>query len=136
MAAQKGRSFLLKRGSGSPLSYTTVAGLRDLTVSLNGEPVDVTNKDSSGWRELLAAAGTKSVSISASGVYTDDTSQHTLETDYLAQTIDSYEIVDEAGDYLSGTFLITTLDFAGSYNGEVTFSISLESSGEITRTRA
>ena len=33
---------------------------------------------------------------------------------------------------LSGTFQITSLEYAGEYNGEVTYSLTLESSGYVT----
>ena len=55
MAAEKGSAFLLKIGDGeSPPTYSTIAGLRTTQLSVNGEPVAITNKDSGGWRELLS----------------------------------------------------------------------------------
>ena len=53
MAAQKGKDVLLKIGDGaSPETYTTVAGLRARTLSLNAKSVDATDSDSSGrWRD-------------------------------------------------------------------------------------
>jgi predicted secreted protein len=53
MGAEKGSAFLLKVGDGgSPAVYATVAGLRATQLSVNGEAVNVTSKDSGGWREL------------------------------------------------------------------------------------
>jgi len=58
MAAQKGSAMLMKVGNaGSPETFTTIAGLRSTSLTVNNESVDVTNKDSSGKRTLLAAAG-------------------------------------------------------------------------------
>ena len=52
MPAQKGSAFLLKIGDGDqPPAYSTVAGLRTTQLSINGETVVVTSKDSAGWRE-------------------------------------------------------------------------------------
>ena len=63
MAVQKGSALLVKVGNGgSPESFTTVAGLRDTSISINAETIDVTNKDSSRVRTLLANAGIKSFS--------------------------------------------------------------------------
>ena len=65
MAIEKGSAFLLKVGNGgSPPTYQTVAGLRTTQLSVNGDPVNVTSKDSGGWRELLSGAGVRSVSAS------------------------------------------------------------------------
>src|SRR5690606_33027273 len=57
MTAQKGSAFLLKVGDGG--AYQTVAGLRTTQMSINGDTVVVTHKESGGWRELLSGAGTR-----------------------------------------------------------------------------
>lgn len=58
MAIENGSDFLLKCGNGAnPVVYQTVAGLRTTQMSVNGEAVNVTSKDSAGWRELLSGAG-------------------------------------------------------------------------------
>ena len=71
MTAEKGSAFLLKIGDGAtPPVYATVAGLRTTQMSVNGEIVNITSKDSGGWRELLSGAGTRSVSVSGNGIFT------------------------------------------------------------------
>lgn len=68
MSVEKGSAFLLKIGNGdTPLTYTTIAGLRTTQLSVSGEAVNITNKDSGGWRELLSGAGVRAVSVSAAG---------------------------------------------------------------------
>jgi TP901-1 family phage major tail protein len=132
MAAQKGSALLLKIGSGSPVSYTTVAGLRSTSITMNDEPVDVTNKDSSGVRTLLAQGGVNSMTVSGSGVFTDVTADATLRTAFNAASFSSYQIViPDFGTY-TGTFMIASLEYAGEYNGEVTYSVTLESAGAVT----
>lgn len=137
MAAQKGSALLLKIGatpSGAPSAdtYTTVGGLRSTSISLNDETVDVTNKDSSGYRELLANGGIKSATISGSGVFTDAASEATLKTAYGSADLYNFQVViPDFGDF-EGKFQVTTLEYAGEHNGEVTYSVTLESSGEFT----
>ena len=81
MAAQKGSAMLMKVGNGgSPETFTTIAGLRSTSLTINNESVDVTNKDSSGKRTMLAAAGVQSISVSGSGVFTDAASETTVKT--------------------------------------------------------
>ena len=76
MAAQKGSAMLMKVGNaGSPETFTTIAGLRSTSLTVNNESVDVTNKDSSNNRTLLAEAGVQSISVSGSGVFTDGATQ-------------------------------------------------------------
>ena len=58
MAVEKGSAFLLKVGNGAvPVVYATVAGLRTTQMSVNGEAIVVTTKDSGGWRQLLSGPG-------------------------------------------------------------------------------
>ncbi len=71
MAIEKGSAFLLKIGDGAePPAFATMAGLRTTQLSINGETVVVTSKDSGGWRELLSGAGVRHVSVAGAGVFT------------------------------------------------------------------
>ncbi|MCZ8149743.1 MAG: phage tail tube protein, partial [Roseomonas sp.] len=64
MTAQKGSAFLLKIADGAtPPVYRTVAGLRTTQLSITGDTVVITSKESGGWRELLSGAGVRSVSV-------------------------------------------------------------------------
>ena len=132
MSAEKGSAFLLKVGDGaaSPV-YTTVAGLRTTQLSVNGEAVNVTSKDSGGWRELLSGAGTRSVSVAGSGIFTGSAAEARVKTNALAGLLDDYELTFESGARMRGRFLVTRLDYAGDYNGERTYTLALESSGEV-----
>ena len=132
MAAEKGSAFLLKIGNGaSPLVYATVAGMRTTQLSVNGEAVNVTSKDSGGWRELLSGAGIRSVSVSASGIFTGSAAEGRIKTNALAGAIDDYELSFESGERLRGRFLLTRLDYAGDFNGERNYTLALESSGAV-----
>ena len=132
MAAEKGSAFLLKVGNGgNPPVFATVAGMRTTQMSVNGEPVNVTSKDSGGWRELLSGAGIRSVSVSASGIFTGSASESRVKGNALAGLLDDYELSFEGGERMRGRFLVTRLDYAGDYNGERTYALALESSGEV-----
>lgn len=132
MTAQKGAAFLLKIGDGgSPQAYETVAGLRTTQMAINGDTVVVTTKESGGWRELLSGAGTRSVSVSASGIFLGSTAEDRVRSNALAGTLDAYELSFEDGAKMRGSFLVQRLDYAGDFNGERTYSLQLESSGAV-----
>jgi TP901-1 family phage major tail protein len=132
MGAEKGSAFLLKVGNGAtPPVFATVAGMRTTQMSVNGESVNVTSKDSGGWRELLSGAGVRSVSVSASGIFTGSAAETRVKTNALAGLIDDYELSFESGERMRGRFLVTRLDYAGDYNGERNYALSLESSGAV-----
>lgn len=136
MTAQKGSAFLLKIGdgdqnpSGQPV-YQTVAGLRTTQMSINGDTVVVTHKQSGGWRDLLSGAGTRSVSVAASGIFLGSAAEAAVRAHALAGTIADYELSFEDGERLRGRFLVQRLDYAGDFNGERNYTLQLESSGAV-----
>ena len=130
MAAQRGKALLLKIDISGTM--TTEGGMRSTSMTLNDEAVDITNKDSGSFRELLPSGGIQSMTITASGVFTDSTAEQTLRSAYGTSSFKSYNIiVPDLGTY-AGTFMIASLEYAGEYNGEATYSVTLESSGSIT----
>ena len=142
MAAQKGLDVLMKIDISG--TKTTIGGLRSTSITLNDESVDITNKDSLGTRTLLAGAGVNSLSVSGSGVFTVSAAEVAVRTAFAAQqntsdgssaqtaAFESFEfIIPNLGTY-TGAFQITSLEYAGEYNGEATYSMSFESAGYIT----
>ena len=142
MAAGKGSSFLLKENStGTP---ATVGGLRSTSMTINGEAVDITTKDSNAFvtsgndkaRDLLQGGGVRSMTLSASGVFTDSSTENNIRGFAFDVAIQNYDLVFSDGSKISGAFLITSYERAGEYNGEETYSLTLESSNTITYTNA
>ncbi|GEN99697.1 phage major tail protein, TP901-1 family [Novosphingobium sediminis] len=134
MPAQKGSAFLLKISDGAATpTYNTVAGLRTTQMSINGELVVVTSKDSGGWRELLSGAGTRSVSVSAAGIFLGSAAEGQVLGNALAGTITDYELSFEGGEKMRGKFLVQKLEYAGDFNGERNYTLSLESSGLVVQ---
>jgi TP901-1 family phage major tail protein len=132
MGAERGSAFLLKIGdSAEPPAYSTVAGLKTTQLSINGDPVAITNKDSGGWRELLTGAGVRSVSVAASGIFTGSAAEGRVRGLALGGGLEAYELSFESGERLRGDFLVTRLEYAGDFNGERNYTLALESSGEV-----
>ena len=140
MAAQKGSAFLLKDNStGSP---ATIGGLRSTSLTINNEMVDITSKDSNPFvsgaknkaRDLLEGGGVSSCSMTASGVFTDSSTENNIRGFALDQQIKAYTLVFGDGSTLAGNFLITSYERAGEFNGEETYSMTIESHGALTYT--
>ena len=143
MAAQKGKDVLMKiNTSGS--TYVTIGGLRSTSITLNDEAVDITNNDSLGTRTLLAGAGVNSISVSGSGVFTDSTAEALVRTTFQAQQNSSdgssaqtpafktfQFLIPDLGTY-TGSFMIASMEFAGEFNGEATYSFTFESASYVT----
>ena len=131
MAAQKGKDLLVKIADGT--GFTTVAGLRTRRLAFNTETVDVTHAESANrWRELLDGAGVKRASVSGRGLFKDAASDALMRQTFFDGAIVAYQIVIPAFGTVQGPFQITSLEFAGEHNGEVTYDMALESAGELT----
>ena len=133
MTIEKGRAFLMEIGDGEETeTFTAIGGMRSTSLKISNEVVDVTHKGSSGWRELLSGAGIRHVSLGGAGIFTNSDSEQLMQEKALAGTVDNYRIIFESGDSFSGGFQVTSLDYAGDYNGERTYNLALESSGPVT----
>lgn len=132
MAKQPGRLVLLKIDTTGAGVFVTIGGMRSKSATINSEQVDVTDSDSvNQWRELLANAGVKSMSMSGSGIFEDGAAFGILVTACLAGTIREWQLVYPQLGTFEGNFQIAGLDLAGEYNAEANYSFSLESAGEI-----
>ncbi|OLF72282.1 phage tail protein [Maricaulis sp. W15] len=133
MSVQSGRDILIRIGDGGdPPVFTSAAGLRLKTISLNARTVDVTNTDSAqGWRELLAGAGVKTCSVSGSGVFVDVAADAQIRQGFFDQAALVWQLVIPDFGTLTGPFQVAALDYAGRHDGEATWSMSLASAGPL-----
>lgn len=131
MGAQKGKDILLKLDNGT--GFVTVAGIRTTRLTFNADTVDVTTTDSAGhWRELLAGAGVRSAAIAGSGIFKDEASDEALRQVFFDGTVPTYQVVIPDFGTVTGSFQITSLEYAGSHDGEATFEIALASAGALS----
>jgi TP901-1 family phage major tail protein len=137
MPAQKGRDLLLKVDQTGTGSFITVAGLRTRSLAFNAATVDITNAESSNqWRELLAGAGMRNARITGNGIFKDGASSALLRDTFFTGTIRNWQVIVPALGTIQGPFQISSLDYAGQYNAEVSFDITLESAGDLLFTAA
>lgn len=131
VTAQKGRNFLLKISDGtSPTTFVAVTGLRATAIALNGGAVDISNKGSGGWREMLPGAGVKSITISADGVFDSASAQfRALQNALLNDALVQAQIISGAGDSFVGTWSVSSLSRTGNHDAAEMYSITLDSSG-------
>ena len=119
-----GRDITMTVGGATLLGVVT----KDFTVA--NSALEVTDDQASGWRELLAKGGLKTVSLSVSGPVKN---YELLNT--LFQTTQMVEVVVDLGDgattesNLTFDALITEMTFGGDANEVNEYSATLESSG-------
>lgn len=133
MAAQSGKDLLIKIDMTGDGLFETVAGLRATRISFNTESVDVTSLESQGgWRELLGGAGVKSASISGSGVFKDASTDERARQIFFDGLIPDFQVIIPGFGTVEGPFQITSLEYAGSHNGEATYEVALSSAGVLS----
>ncbi len=133
MAVQKGSAVLMKIGNaGSPETFTTIGALRSTSITINAETIDITNKDSSRVRTLLANAGIKSFSVSGSGIFDDGATHQSVLTAYSASTFSNYQFLVPDFNTFTGAFQVTSMEYSGEYNDSAQYSLTFESAGAIT----
>lgn len=135
MGAQNGKDLLIKLDLTGAGQFETVAGLRATRLSFNAESVDVTSLESQGgWRQILGGAGVKSASISGSGVFRDDATDERARQIFFQGDTPAFQVIIPDFGIVEGPFQITSIEYAGSYNGEATYELSLASAGALSFT--
>lgn len=132
MAVQNGKDLLIKVDLTGDGNFESVAGLRATRISFNAESVDVTSLESAGgWRELLAGAGVKSAAISGSGIFRDANSdERTRQIFFDGETPDFQVVIPDFG-IVEGPFQVTSIEYAGTHDGEATYELSMASAGRM-----
>ena len=135
MGAQAGKDLLIKVDQSGDGVFETIAGLRATRINFNAETVDVTSLESEGgWRELLGGAGMKSASISGSGVFKDAATDERARQIFFDGETPAFQVVIPDFGLVQGPFLVSSLEYAGSHDGEATYEIALSSAGALTIT--
>jgi TP901-1 family phage major tail protein len=133
MPAQNGRDLLIRVDMLGDGTFQTLAGLRATRISFNAETVDVTSLESTGgWRELLAGAGVKTAALSGSGVFKDEGTDERARQIFFDGEIPNFQVIIPSFGTIEGAFQVTALDYAGSYNGEASYELSLASAGALS----
>ncbi len=132
MSVQNGKDMLLKIKQNT--TYITVAGLKTRECELNRQVINITDSDSIGqWREL-SEGGIAHAKLRGDGIFKDATADEEIRAMFFnGQKKEWKAILPDFGE-LEGRFIITELTYAGTYDAEVVWRITLESAGQITFT--
>ena len=135
MPAQNGKDLLIKVDLDGTSTFQTMAGLRASRLSFNAETVDVTSLESAGgWRELLAGGGVKSAAISGSGVFRDEATDERARQIFFDGAVPEFQVIIPDFGTVEGAFQITSIEYAGSHDGEASYELSLASAGVLSFT--
>ncbi len=129
MAKVKGVDVLIKIGT------VTVGGQRGATLNIAADTIDVTTKDSNGWKENEPSF--KEWSIDFDGLWVvDDEGLAAIRSAILNGTTVSALVSMPNGDTYGGTAIVTEFPIEAPYDDNVTYSGALTGSGELAYTEA
>lgn len=130
MAAEAGRDLRISYDSGAGMAV--VAGARTDSLTFNNEAIDITDKDDAGVRTYLDDIAVKSMSLSCTGVATENTFSALAAAAGAGTALHDFEVAFGSFATYTGSFFITSFEATGEQADTVTFTMSLESSGAIT----
>jgi len=130
MSHVKGTAFRAYPNTGSyavPV-YTAITGEGSMTFGASMSPINVNDKDSAGWEEILD--GLKNWNISATIKYDDaDTAVTAIKTDFLAGTLHKIKAKTLDLNMFSGDCYITDIGFTSPHDGIVEMSATFKGTG-------
>lgn len=136
MAKQTGREMLLAIWDGVS-AYRVIAGITAKTIGIGNNLIDVSTPDATTPANIVDTelmAGNRSFSISGDITFEDDAAFADLEAVAIANPpSENFRVTIPSLATYTGSFFVESLDLTGATEGAVTGSVSLKSSGLITR---
>ena len=141
MAIKNGSDLILKVSNADGGTENKLMHATSCTLDIAMETIDISTKDSAGYRELLG--GQKSFTLSADGLMDFNSSGTDTEFDELFDQLDGRTAVDftftlattTSGDYTySGDGFITALSITGGTEDAPTYSVTIEGTSALTQT--
>lgn len=109
-----------------------VEGLRLTALTIFNAPAEVATMASGAWRRLLSGAGERGMEISGSGLFLGGVGELRLREMALGGHVLPFEMTLEAGRILRGDFIVTSLGYDGPHDEEVSYRVTLTSSGPVS----
>lgn len=115
---------------------TPIAGITDIQFTHNSESVDITSMDDDGIRKLLAESAEVSTDISVSGIAKDYVLQDLYFDNGVNQQYTDMDFTWADGRKIEGDMNITSITYGAPYKDKITFTASIQMSGDVTLTKA
>lgn len=112
------------------ISKAVVDGKKiDVLLRLEGSTV-------AGLRLMRWMSNGPHLRIAGTGVFKNQTSDAAIRTVFFSGNIRDWQVVASDFGAVEGPFQITSLEYTGAHDGEVTFEIALESAGQLVLSEA
>ncbi|MGO5010793.1 phage major tail protein, TP901-1 family [Niallia sp. Sow4_A1] len=127
-----GKDIVLSIWDSTGSKLIAIAGQQGLTINRDKDTIEVTSKDSEGWKQFIV--GLKEWSIDNDGVYVRDHEAHKqLKTLYEGDEPFLIKVTNQKAktDMFGGLALLTSYPIEAPYDDAVTYTISLQGTGAL-----
>jgi TP901-1 family phage major tail protein len=139
MAIFNGTDLILKVSPSLAGAEAKLMHSQNVSLSMNVDTIDISTKDSDGFRDILG--GQKSFSLSADGLMDFDAQAADTEVDELFDQMFDRSVVTftfalstPVGYTITGSGFITSLEISGGTEDAPTYSCTIEGTGTLTKT--
>lgn len=119
--AKSGRAVRINRNG------VNVVGARTDSLTVNNEPLDITDKDDGGWRTMLADVGARTISCEIEGVLKDSTLMADAVGSPTTTLLRECIVTIDGIGTITGDFMLQNLQIGAEQGDVVTFTATLES---------
>ena len=115
---------------------TAVGGQRGASLSMSADELDITDKNTVGYKKFLV--GLKEWSISCDGlVVAGEAGYDALFDAFIKGTIVTVQFKKEDGSFgYKGDMVVSSMDFDAQYDDALTYSCELKGAGDLTQINA
>jgi predicted secreted protein len=126
-----GTNILIQKGA----SPTEIFGQMEATLTMNGTPIDISNKSLGDFVTLMdGEISSQQIVITGTMVYNVSDNYEAIKAEAFTGTQDDYSITFTGGESYTGKFVPSGISDAIPHGDKVTTSVTFSSSGEVTRT--
>ena len=112
-------------------TFVDIGGITTNSFTLNNGAIEITNKSSASFREVLGGEGLQSMDLTIEVVFSSDSAFAAMKTSAVNKTKKAYQVA-RGSDVVESLFYITSYAETSPDNDKLTASVSLISSGQIT----
>ena len=115
------------------IGSTAVGGQRGASLSMSADELDITDKNTVGYKKFLV--GLKEWSISCDGlVVAGEAGYDALFNAFIAGDIVKVQFKKEDGSFgYEGEMVVSSMDFDAQYDDALTYSCELKGAGDLTK---
>lgn len=109
--------------------YTQIGGQNSHTLTLNNGIIDITNKSSAQFRELLAGQGTQSLDLSMELTFNSQVTFRQMRTAWKDKTLQGFQIDIDGTIAIIFEGMIATFNQTSPDGDKLTAAVTIQSSG-------